>query len=169
MPTIPTSPPTPYPQRGDRATFRLRVDAFISWFVVVVPQLGELITWFTENFARADATLSQHTTRLSLIEASVPATGGITIGGVNKTAWPTVTTGANGNVILTGSVTLAGSSGVTVTHNRGSAAYLIKLSLTGNRPQDAGEISYVKAANTCVIYNSGISGIVADFELSATA
>jgi len=47
MPTIPpavTPPPALIPQRGDRTTFSVRMDAFITWFVAVIAQLVALVT-----------------------------------------------------------------------------------------------------------------------------
>lgn len=40
-PTI-TAPPSPAPQRGDRATFSARVDAFITWLIAAVTQFAAL-------------------------------------------------------------------------------------------------------------------------------
>lgn len=94
---------------------------------------------------------------------------GLTLGGVNRASWPTATTGANGNVVLSGAVTLGGLGGVTLIHNKGDTNYLVKILPTGSVAGDVGEISYVKAANTVTIYNSGRSGNPADFELSAIA
>ena len=34
------TPPPPAPQRGDRATFSARVDAFLTWLVQLIPQLS---------------------------------------------------------------------------------------------------------------------------------
>lgn len=73
-----------------------------------------------------------------------------------------------GALLLNGSVTLNGADGVTITHNKGDTKYLLKLMPTGSAPGDVGEISYVKAANTCTIYNTGRPRIVADYELSTT-
>lgn len=73
-----------------------------------------------------------------------------------------------GAPLLNGSVTLNGVDGVTVTHNKGDTKYLLKIMPTGSAPGDAGEISCVKAANTCTIYNTGRPRIVADYELSTT-
>lgn len=73
-----------------------------------------------------------------------------------------------GLVVLSGSVTLNGSDGVTVTHNKGDTNYLLKLLPTGATPGDVGEVSYVKAANTVTIYNTGRPRLPADYELSAT-
>jgi len=92
---------------------------------------------------------------------------GLTLGGVTKSAWPTAAAGSNGSVVLSGIVTLGGMDGVTVTHNKGNTGYLVKVLPTGSAPQDVGEISYVKSANTVTIYNSGRPRMAADFELSA--
>ncbi|HBE45747.1 MAG TPA: hypothetical protein DDW17_10000 [Deltaproteobacteria bacterium] len=92
------------------------------------------------------------------------------LGGVGKTAWPSAVPGSNGEVFMTGTVTLAGQNGVTVTHNKGDTNYVVKV-----MPKDVGifglvgDIAIVKAANTCVIYNSGIGNIAADIELSNIA
>lgn len=37
------TPPPPAPQRGDRATFSSRVDAFLTWLVQLIPQLNAFI------------------------------------------------------------------------------------------------------------------------------
>ena len=94
----------------------------------------------------------------------------ITLGGIGKTEWPSAVAGSNGAVIQSGAVTLLGQDGVTVTHNHGSTSYLVKTNVTGlGNLGRIGDIAYVKAANTVVIYNSGISGISADVEISAVA
>ena len=73
-------------------------------------------------------------------------------------------------VFLTSSVTLAGQDGVTVTHNRGNTNYLVKTLPTGiGSLGRIGDITYVKAANTVVFYNSGHGGFAADIELSNVA
>lgn len=36
-------PPPPAPQRGDRATFSQRVDAFLTWLVALIPQLNSFV------------------------------------------------------------------------------------------------------------------------------
>lgn len=41
------SSPPPAPQRGDRATFSSRVDAFLLWLVGIIPQLNALISSIT--------------------------------------------------------------------------------------------------------------------------
>lgn len=74
-----------------------------------------------------------------------------------------------GALLLNGSVTLNGTDGVTITHNKGNTNYLLKIMPNGSMPGDVGEISYVKAANTVTVYNSGRPRIVADYELSITA
>ena len=92
------------------------------------------------------------------------------LGGVAKSTWPSAVAGSNGEVILSGAVTLLGEDGVTVTHNKGDVNYLVKTNVTGlGNLGRIGDIAYVKAANTVVIYNSGISGISADVEISAVA
>lgn len=73
-------------------------------------------------------------------------------------------------VFKSGTVTLAGQDGVTVTHNRGSASYLVKVHPTGTSSLGRiGDITYVKAANTVVIYNTGHGGFAADYEISNVA
>ncbi|HOL44636.1 MAG TPA: hypothetical protein PK659_10315 [Methanothrix sp.] len=94
----------------------------------------------------------------------------ISLGGVERNSWPTAVAGSNGNVFLSGSVTLAGQDGVTVTHNKGDTNYLIKVTPTTlNALGMLGDIAVVKSANTVVIYNSGIGGITANIELSVIA
>ena len=92
----------------------------------------------------------------------------ITLGGVTRATWPT-STGSAGTVAMSGQVTLGGAGGVTVVHNLGTTSYLVKVLPTGADPGRVGEISYVKSANTVVIYNSGEANLTADFELSMTA
>ncbi len=97
-------------------------------------------------------------------------TAKITLGGVEKTAWPSGVAGSNGNVIMSGSITLAGQDGVTVTHNKGDTSYLVKITPKEiNSLGHIGDIAVVKAANTCTIYNSGVGNIGADVELSNVA
>lgn len=93
----------------------------------------------------------------------------IFLGGVGKTTWPSAVPGSNGEVFMTGAVTLDGQNGATVTHNKGDTNYLIKVMPKDMKLGMIGEISVVKSANTCVIYNSGIGGITADIELSNIA
>jgi hypothetical protein len=86
-----------------------------------------------------------------------------------KTALLTALATIDGYVFYNSSVTLDGQNGITVVHNKGDTNYLVKV-----MPKDVvfglvGDISVVKAANACVIYNSGISGIAADIELSNIA
>jgi len=94
----------------------------------------------------------------------------LTLGGVSRDSWPTAVAGSNGNVFFSGSVTLAGQDGLTVTHGKGDTSYLVKTLPTGTGGLGRiGDISYVKAANTVVIYNSGHGGFTADIELSNVA
>jgi len=87
----------------------------------------------------------------------------LTSDGSGKASW-------TDNSIQSGTITLQGQDGVTVTHNHGSTSYLVKTNVTGlGNLGRIGDIAYVKAANTVVIYNSGISGISADVEISAIA
>ena len=71
-----------------------------------------------------------------------------------------------GAVLMSGSVTLGGADGVTLTHNKGDTNYAVKILPTGNASGDVGEIGYVKAANSVVIYNSGRPRLAADYEIS---
>lgn len=70
--------------------------------------------------------------------------------------------------LLYGAVTLNGIDGVTITHNKGNTNYVLKVLPTGANAQDMGDISYVKAANTVVVYNTGRPRLAADFELTAS-
>ncbi len=72
----------------------------------------------------------------------------------------------DGCVFYNGSITLDGQNGVTITHNRGNTNYIVKVMPKDMTLGMVGEISVVKSANTCVIYNSGIGNIAADIELS---
>jgi len=106
------------------------------------------------------------------VEISAVASASIGADGLQlgKTVWPSAVAGSNGAVIQSGAITLLGQDGVTVTHNHGSTSYLVKTNVTGlGNLGRIGDIAYVKAANTVVIYNSGISGISADVEISAVA
>ena len=92
----------------------------------------------------------------------------LTLGGVEKSAWPSAVAGSNGEVLMSGAITLNGEDGVTITHSKGDTSYLIKV-LPKELPGlgRVGEIVYVKSTNTAVVYNSGIAGILDDYELSA--
>lgn len=106
---------------------------------------------------------------LSIFTQAITADS-ITLGGVSRSTWPSAVAGSNGQVFQTGSITLNGQDGVTVTHNRGNTSYLVKVSPTGiTAINKVGDIVYVKAANTVAIYNSGQSNLAADIELSAIA
>ncbi len=72
----------------------------------------------------------------------------------------------DGYVFYNGSITLDGQNGVTVTHNKGNTNYIVKVMPKDNSLGMIGEISVIKSANTCVIYNTGIGSIAADVELS---
>jgi hypothetical protein len=92
----------------------------------------------------------------------------LTLGGVSRNAWPTEVAGSQGNVFMSGAVTLAGQDGVTVSHYRGATDYLVKIMPTGTDCLGRiGEISYVKSANSVVIYNSGQGGFHAEIEISS--
>ena len=95
----------------------------------------------------------------------------IVLGAVAKTAWPTATP-ASGEVLLTGAIALRGLDGVTVTHSNGDLLYQVKTNPTGATAAQVGQISYVKSANTVVIYNTGKGSqyhqpLSADIEISA--
>ena len=65
------------------------------------------------------------------------------------------------------SITLEGQDGVTINHNKGDTDYIVKVSVKNQSLLGmVGEIVVQKAANTCTIFNSGISGIDADIEIS---
>jgi len=76
--------------------------------------------------------------------------------------------GVHGTVVVVGTVTLNGVDGVTITHNQGHTNYVLTVLPTGANAQDVGEISYVKAANTVVVYNTGQPRLAADYELTAS-
>ena len=95
----------------------------------------------------------------------------ISLGGVQRTSWPTATPGSSGQVLQTGAIALRGRDGVTVTHNIGSTNYMVKVMLVGVDAQRVGVVSYVKAANTVTIYNTGEGSryhapLSADIEIS---
>lgn len=62
-------------------------------------------------------------------------------------------------------VTLAGQTGITVTHNKGDTSYIVSVMPKDTLLGSIGDISVVKASNTVVIYNTGFSGILADVEI----
>jgi hypothetical protein len=94
----------------------------------------------------------------------------LTLGGVSRTSWPTVVAGSNGNVFYSGTITLAGQDGVTVTHNKGDTSYIAKVMPRDITPLGSvGDISVVRAANTVTVYNSGFSGGAAEIEISNIA
>ncbi|MBZ2208467.1 hypothetical protein [Massilia soli] len=72
-PTI--TPPPDGPQRGDRATFAGRVDAFITWLIAAVAQFGALATNVYANavdaFASATAAGSSASAAAAAAEAAV--------------------------------------------------------------------------------------------------
>ncbi len=94
-------------------------------------------------------------------------TNSLALGGVARSSWPSASSGAFGQVVYGGSVTLNGSAGVTVTHNLNltptPTAYLVivqcndvtKLGLVG-------EIAYTKTVTNVLIKNSGNTNITAD-------
>lgn len=69
-----------------------------------------------------------------------------------------------------GSVTTDGSFGVTITHDKGDLNYTPKATIIGTAAQamKAGEISFVMAANTVVVYNTG-DPVTIQYELSGVA
>ena len=106
-------------------------------------------------------------------DGKIVAPDAISLGGIEKSAWPAATPGSSGQVIQTGAIALKGMDGSTVTHNKGDLSYQVKINLTGSSSAlQAGQISYVKSANTVVIYNTGKGSIynqpiTADIEISA--
>lgn len=70
--------------------------------------------------------------------------------------------------LLFGAVTLNGIDGVTIVHNKGNTNYVLTVLPTGVNAQDVGDISYVKAANTVVVYNTGRPRLAADYEVIAS-
>lgn len=113
--------------------------------------------------------------RLAVVEGGKSAanpwtklhTNSLSLGGVTRSSWPSAASGAFGQVVYGGSVTLNGTSGVTVTHNLNltptPTAYMVivqcndvaKLELIGG-------IAYTKTATNVVIKNSGNTGVSAD-------
>ncbi len=113
----------------------------------IVRSLGSAIKWFLNGF------FSQ-----------------LTLGGVIRTSWPTAVAGSNGNVFYSGSITLNGQNGVTVTHNKGDTSYIVKLMPRDVVPHGSvGDMSVVRAANTVSVYNSGFAGGIAEIEISNIA
>lgn len=70
----------------------------------------------------------------------------------------------------TGSVTTDGQFGATITHDKGDLDYTPKASIiaTSAKAMKAGEISFIKAANTVVVYNTG-DPVDIQYELSGVA
>lgn len=52
------TPPPPAPQRGDRATFSPRVDAFLTWLVALIPQLNAFVAGLNSRDAGGAASFS---------------------------------------------------------------------------------------------------------------
>jgi hypothetical protein len=83
-----------------------------------------------------------------------------------KTTLSTELALADGYVFYNGSITLDGQNGVTITHNRGNINYIVKIMPKDMTLGMIGDIAVIKAANSCVVFNTGISGIAADVEIS---
>lgn len=87
MPTIPpviTPVPTPAPVRGDKATFRGRVDAFITWLSTGVTQLADAVTNCYNN-----AVISYNSSvaaEASAMSASTAANAAMWVTGTNYAA-----------------------------------------------------------------------------------
>lgn len=91
-PTL-TPTPLPAPQRGDRATFRDRVDAFITWLAASVPQFAALEANVYAN--ALDAAGSATSATASAAAAAASATAAAV--SANATAWVSGTTYAAGD------------------------------------------------------------------------
>lgn len=73
-------------------------------------------------------------------------------------------------VVHSETITLEGMAGKTVTHNKGDTSYHVRTEVSGlDAVGRVGEISYVKAANTVVIYNSGPAGYSCDVVIAPVA
>jgi len=118
------------------------------------------------DFQTLETALNQVLALVDTAQSKISA-GTFVLGGVGKSAWPTAAAGSSGQVFLTGSVLLKGMDGATVTHNKSDLNYLVKLNLIGvNAAAQGGQLSYVKSANTVVVYNTG-RGSVYNQQLSA--
>lgn len=72
------SSPPPAPQRGDRATFSQRVDAFLLWLTGIIPQLNSFISSIT-TLAAGGANSFSYTFDTSTADAD-PGTGKLRLG-----------------------------------------------------------------------------------------
>lgn len=94
MPTIPpsiTAVPTPAPIRGDKATFRGRVDAFITWLSTGVAELAAAVTNCYNNAVAAynsatAAAASQAAAEASAVSASTAANAAMWVTGMQYAA-----------------------------------------------------------------------------------
>jgi len=94
----------------------------------------------------------------------------LTLGGSMRESWPMAVAGSNGNVFYSGFAPTGGMDGITISHFKGDTNYLLKVLPRGLEGLGKyGEISYVKAANTCTVYNTGNAGLLFDFEFSNVA
>lgn len=181
------------PSRTDPTNFASRADAFLEALPTFATEANELAAAVNSNAATAstkamEAAASAGTASAKATEASGSATtanakageanasavsAAASVGTASSAAATAVAARdaaiAASGVFASGEVTLNGIDGVTITHNRGSTSYLVKVSPIGSAPGDAGEISVVKASNTCTIYNTGRPRLVADYEISARA
>lgn len=76
------SSPPPAPQRGDRATFSTRVDAFLLWLVGIVPQLNAFISSIT-TLAAGGANSFSYTFDSATGDAD-PGTGKLRLGSTTQ-------------------------------------------------------------------------------------
>ncbi|MBF8278521.1 MAG: hypothetical protein HW390_3594 [Candidatus Brocadiaceae bacterium] len=94
-------------------------------------------------------------------------TNSIRLGGVTRNSWPSASSGAFGQVVYGGSVTLNGTGGVTVTHNLNltptATAYIVIVQCSDiSKVGLIGDIACSKTATSVLIKNCGNTNIPAD-------
>jgi len=148
-----------------------------------VPNIGQTVPNAIESTRRnlqqlqsdyqtADSQLSQ---RIAILENGRSSaspfpqiyTNVLYLGGVGKSSWDVPAVGVNG-LVMSGKVTLNGTDGVTIRHNIGQTNYVVNVTLL-EKAEFAGEIWYARAANSCVIYNTGLPGIGATITIEIDA
>lgn len=135
--------PTPPIQRGDRATFSSRVDAFILWLVNAVTQFGSLATNVYNN--AVDAFQSATSAGTSATNASTSA--------ANSAG--SATAASNSATAAAGSATAAATS---ATASAASAVALTSTSTTANT-LDTGNKTFVTQAGKQFVVNGPITAV----------
>lgn len=81
---MPFTTPPPAPQRGDRATFSSRTDAFLLWLVGLIPQLQEYLASLT-TLAAGGANTFSYTFDTATADAD-PGTGKLRLGSTSQSS-----------------------------------------------------------------------------------